>query len=488
MTSAEASPVDLNGVKSAHLIGIAGAGMTPLATILLQQGTRVTGSDLVDAAHLGPLRALGADIWIGHDASRIGSPDVVITTAAAHADNPEVAAAESQGIPLIKHAAALASLMHARRGIAVAGTHGKSTTTGMVAHVLEVAGLQPTFHVGAEVMNYGLFGRLGVGEHLVAEADEFDRRFLAYDPEVAVVTYAEPDHLDYFGTYEAMLGAYADFLARVRPGGCSVINVDDDGARGLPCPTRRITYGRSEDADWRTLSWTPSGRDSAELIVRGPDGREQRGRLIVLGRHNAANATATMAVAAQIGIAPETAAEALESFQGVSRRLERRGAPGEVTVIDDYAHHPTEVRASLAAIREHWDAEAAGAEIWAVYQPHTEHRTASLFDEFTRCFAAADHVLLAPAYIPTGRVLATGGATAAQLAQAMDHPDARAVEAEQAAELVAAEAKPGDVVVVMGAGDIWTIETGILDRLAARFGVSQTASSAANLSAARERH
>lgn len=462
---------DFNRVPSAHLIGISGAGMTPLATILLQQGTRVTGSDLVDAANLEPLRRLGAEIWIGHDGSRLGSPEVVVTTAAATQDNPEIVAAQSRGIPIVKHAVALASLMHARRGIAVAGTHGKSTTSAMIAHILEMAGLDPTFHIGAELINHGLFGRLGRGEFLVAEADEFDRRFLAYDPEIAVVTYAEPDHLDYFGTYEAMLGAYAEFLQRVRTGGATVVNADDPQASGLTCRGTRVTYGRSADADWRTVGWAPKSRTAGEVRILDPEGHEHHVELGLLGAHNAANATAAVAVTAQLGVSVETAGQALAAFQGIKRRIEPLGAPGDVTLLDDYAHHPTEVRASLGAVRAHWRASGnPDGEVWAVYQPHTEHRTASLFEEFTRCFRDADHLILTPAYMPAGRVLATGGATARQLAEAIDHPDVRALDTEQAISAVAQLAEPGDVVIVMGAGDIWTIEAPLLAALRERFG------------------
>jgi UDP-N-acetylmuramate--alanine ligase len=461
---------DLNHVRSAHLIGISGAGMTPLGTILLQQGTRVTGSDLVDAASLKPLRELGATIWIGHDGSRLGSPEVVVTTAAATPDNPEIAAAQAAGIPIVKHAAALASLMHARRGIAVAGTHGKSTTSGMIAHILQCAGLDPTFHVGAELINYGLFGRLGQGEFLVAEADEFDRRFLAYDPEIAVVTFAEPDHLDYFGTYEAMLEAYAQFLQRVRDRGVTVVNSDDPGASNLLCRGRRVTYGRGSAADWRLVRWTPKNRAAGEILVKTPTGQDVPVELGVLGAHNAENATAALAASVEAGVPVERAAAALATFRGVRRRLERVGSPGEVTVVDDYAHHPTEVRASLAAATAHWKADGARGAVWAIYQPHTEHRTASLFDEFLHCFDDADHLVLVPAYMPTGRVLASGGATAAQLAEAMDHPDVRALETQDAIAAVASEATPGDVVLVMGAGDVWTIESPLLAALEERFG------------------
>lgn len=470
---------DVNRVHSAHLIGIAGAAMTPLATILLQQGSRVTGSDLVDAAQLQVLRDLGARIWIGHDPSQLESSEVVIASAAVPDDNPEVRVARARGIPVMKHATALGALMRVRRGIAIAGTHGKSTTTALVAHLLETAGLSPTFHVGAELINYGLFGRLGGGQFLVAEADEFDRRFLEYDPEIAVVTYIEPDHLDYFGSFEAVIGAYQQFVGRVRAGGMVILNADDPIAISLPVDgRRRLTYGAAEGADWQVVGWEPRGLDGSRLALRDPGGRTHRFDLDVLGRHNAFNAAAAVAVAAEVGLHLEAIAAGLASFKGVRRRLEVIGTAAGVTVIDDYAHHPTEVRAGLNAVRAHWkqgvSTDDVGREgggwhdVWLVYQPHTLHRTASLLAEFAGCFEAADHVIVTPAYMPAGRILATEGATGAQLVAAMEHPDARSLTPDEATATVAAEAQPGDVVVVMGAGDIWTIERPLLDAFVRR--------------------
>ena len=462
--------VDLNSVRSAHLVGIAGAAMTPLATILLQKGVSVTGSDLVDAAHLDLLRRLGATIWIGHDGERLGSPEVVVVSSAIIETNPEVRAAQTRRIPVVKHAEALASLMHARRGIAVAGTHGKSTTSALVAHVLEIGGLSPTFHVGAELVDYGAFGRLGTGEYLVAEADEFDRRFLAYDPEVAVVTHVEADHLDYFGTFAAVAEAFQDFVDRVRPHGSIVVNADDPVASALAHgSTTRITYGTVDGADWRIAAWQPLGLEGSRLTLRSPDGMSHDFELALLGRHNALNAAAATAVATQAGVDVRTVRAGLATFHGIRRRMERLGVFGGVCVVDDYAHHPTEVRATLAAVRAHWnEAHGQSGQLWAVYQPHTEHRTGSLLTEFARCFGDANHVFLTSAYVPEGRVLATGGVTAAQLAASMSHPDVRYLDRDEAISRMAAEAQPGDVVVVMGAGDIWTIEAPLIAALEGR--------------------
>lgn len=444
--------------------------MTPLATILLQKGIAVTGSDLVDSAQLQVLRGLGADIWIGHDGERLGSPDIVVASSAIDEENAEAMAARSRGIPVVKHSAALASLMRTRRGIAIAGTHGKSTTSALVAHLLQIGRLRPSFHIGAELVDYGVFGQLGSGEYLVAEADEFDRRFLAYDPEIAAITCIEADHLDYYGTFQAVVEAFQDFVNRVRPEGCVVVNGDDPIARSLSAAKRtRLTYGAGADANWRIERWEPCGLEGARIKLRAPDGKSYDFDLAILGRHNAHNAAAATAVAIEAGISLEAVAAGLASFHGVRRRMEPLGVSGDVTVIDDYAHHPTEVRATLAAIRAHWQSEAGQPrQLWAVYQPHTEHRTGSLFEAFGRCFEAADHVVLTSAYLPAGRVLASGGATAKELARSMPHRDARYSERDAAVATVAAEAKPGDVVVVMGAGDIWTIEAPLMAALAER--------------------
>lgn len=457
---------DLEFAASAHLVGIGGAAMTPLATILLQKGVRVSGSDVAPAPHLDVLRGLGAHVTIGHRAQNLGQPDVVVVSSAVPDDNAEIAAARARGIPVVKHSAALATLMRHRRPVAVAGTHGKSTTTALIAFLLDRAGLDPTIHVGAEVINYGLFGRFGRGEFLVAEADEFDRRFLDYDPEVAVITSVEPDHLDYFGDFANLVAAYQAFLDRVRPGGLTVACVDDKTAASLRVQGRRVTYGSSPEAEWQLLHWEPRGIDGGAFSLRTPEDERWTFQLCLLGEHNALNATAALAVASLLGAAPETLAEGLSSFRGARRRLERIGEAAGVTVIDDYAHHPTEVRASLRAIKAHQDRE--GRSLWLIYQPHTQHRTASLFESFTRCFEDADHAIITPAYMPAGRLLSEAGASAEQLMAAIDHPDARCLSPADAAAAVAREAESGDIVVVMGAGDIWMVGSPLLQMLEER--------------------
>jgi len=446
---------ELDDVRSAHLIGIGGTAMTPLATILLQKGVAVSGSDIAENAALESLRAGGARIAIGHRAENVGDVDVVVASSAVPQDNVELAAARERGIPAMKHSAALGSLMRRRRGIAIAGTHGKTTTTALTAVVLESAGLDVTFHVGGELLNYGCLGKYGRGDYLVAEADEFDRRFLDYEPELAVVTSVEPDHLDYFGDFQQVVAAFQTF----------VLCADDPIARQIDCgQARRISYGHADDADWRILEWAPADRYRSRLSVRGPDGEVRAFTVALLGRHNAANACAVVALCAHLGIEARDTREGIEFFSGTRRRFERIGNAGGIAVCDDYAHHPTAIRATLEAARAHY-----GLPIWAIFQPHTAHRTLSLWDEFRHCFADADHVLLVPTYRPAGREAEEDDPTISALAAAMDHPDVHAMHASAAADRVAADAQPGDLVLVMGAGDIWTIETTILLKLRVRF-------------------
>ncbi len=456
--------LDLYSLHSAHLIGIGGTAMTPLATILLQMGLSVSGSDLNPNAAMEPLRRLGATIEIGHRAENVGNVDVVIASSAVPGDNPEALAARERGIPLIKHSAALGSLMRRRRGIAIAGTHGKTTTSALTAFILDAAGLDPTFHVGSELLNFGLFGRRGTGELFVAEADEYDRRFLDYDPEIAVITSIEPDHLDYFGDFEHVVGAFQDFVARVRPGGAVIVSADDPIASTLRRDgIRRISYGHAEDADWRIERWAPAGHANSEVTLRGPDGARRSFELGLLGRHNAENAAAVVAVCEELGVPWEHAAAGLATFRGTKRRFEVVGESDGVTVVDDYAHHPTAIRVTLAAARAHF-----ASPIWAVFQPHTAHRTVSLFDEFASSFVDADHVVIAPTYRPPGREEEAEDPTIQRLVNALGHADAVTLPPDEAASRVATRAEAGDLVLVMGAGDIWGIEQKILTGLSDR--------------------
>ncbi|MPZ14072.1 MAG: UDP-N-acetylmuramate--L-alanine ligase [Chloroflexi bacterium] len=454
----------LDELRSVHLVGIGGTAMTPLATILLQMGKQVSGSDVSDVPWLARLRELGAHVFIGHDPEHVGDVDAVIISSAVSMDNVEVRAAQARRLPIMKHSAALGSLMGRRRGIAVAGTHGKTTTTALLATVLDVAGADPTFHVGSELVAYGLFGKHGRGDLLVAEADEFDRRFLDYDPELAVVTSVEPDHLDYFGSVEAVVSAFEAFLARIRPGGAAILCADDPVARALPSGNvERTTYGLAPDAHWRLQEWNPVDRDRGAFKLRCPDGTIESFVLGLRGRHNAVNAAAVVAAAAHLGVHMPDIRRGLEAFAGTRRRFEIVGAALGVTIVDDYAHHPTAIHVTLQAARDHFRTA-----VWAIFQPHTAHRTASLQAEFAISFENADHVLIVPTYRPPGREVEASDPTIDALLAAMHHPDARSLSAADAAEFVAESVQPGDLVLVMGAGDIWQIEKDILAGLQRR--------------------
>src|SRR5581483_5101624 len=453
----------ISEVRRAHLVGIGGTAMTPLATILLQMGIDVTGSDLATNQAMGPLRSLGARIFFGHRAEHVGDVDIVVASSAVPEDNPELAIARARGIRTVKHSAALGSLMRERRGVAVAGTHGKTTTSALIAFILDRAGLDPTFLVGSELLNFGLFGRRGQGEWLVAEADEFDRRFLDYDPEIAIVTSVEPDHLDYFGSFQHVVDAFLSFVERVRPGGAMIVCCDDPVARDLPCHGTRITYGLADDADWRVTTWDPVDRQRSRITLRGPDGAGHDAEVALVGSHNAVNVAAAVATASHLRVPWSAIQEALAEFRGTRRRFELIGIAAGVAVVDDYAHHPTAIRATLAAARAHYRSP-----IWAIFQPHTAHRTMSLFDAFAGSFGDADHVILAPTYRPAGREANEDDPTVRSLAQVMNHPDAAVLSANKAVERVVTAAQPGDLVLVMGAGDIWTIAEPILEGLRTR--------------------
>ena len=473
-TSGGAGPT-LDEVRTAHLVGIGGAAMTPLATILLEKGVGISGSDVADNAGLDLLRAKGARIIIGHRAENVGEVDVVVASSAVPRENVELVAARKRGIPTMKHSAALGSLMRTRRGIAIAGTHGKTTTTALASVMLETAGLDVTFHVGGELLNYGCFGKYGRGDLLVAEADEFDRRFLDYEPEVAVVTSVEPDHLDYFGDFDRVVEAFQTFVHQIRPGGTAIVCVDDPVVRGLQCgAATRVTYGYAEGADWRVLGWAPLDRSHSRFSVRGPDGTIHEITASLIGKHNATNAAAVVALGAHLGLTRDRVRQGIEAFRGTKRRFERIGEVAGISVCDDYSHHPTAIRVMLEAARAHYESP-----IWSIFQPHTAHRTLSLWDEFRHCFADADHVLLVPTYRPPGRETEEDDPTISALAAEMGHPDAHALPATAAADLVVERAAPGDLVLVMGAGDVWTIEPRILAGLRARYPEAALASDAA---------
>jgi UDP-N-acetylmuramate--alanine ligase len=450
-----------------HMVGIGGAGMSALARLYLAQGHAVSGSDESDSAALRDLRDLGAAVQVGHDAAHVAGVDLVVTSSAVPETRPELVAARGAGIAVLKHAQALGALFNEQRGIAVAGTHGKTTTTSMIAFVLDVCGRSPKFQVGGELVDLGTSARWGSGEWMVIEADEFDRRFLEYRPEIAVITNVEPDHFEYYASVEEMEGAFAAFLECVLPGGTVVACAQEPRlARLLRAGRERriLRYGIATgsgswapaDGDWWAdgVELTPGGARCRVHQAGGPPGGTPL-TLQVQGRHNVLNALAALAVCDLAGVPPAAAAPALGGFHGARRRFQLAGDAAGVRVYEDYAHHPTEVQVNLEAARL---LLPPGGRLWSVFQPHLYQRTEGLFDEFAAAFDAADLVLLTDVYSPSGREPVRAYRGSADLVAAMTargHGGARHVpDAAAARAALNAGWRPGDVVVVMGAGPI----------------------------------
>jgi UDP-N-acetylmuramate--alanine ligase len=440
--------------------------MSSLAVLLARAGYRVTGSDLAASSVIDRLRADGVAVVVGHDAANGAGADLVVRSSAVPETNPEVNAARERGVRVLKHSELIGMLSETHRTLAVAGTHGKTTTTAMLASILLEAGLDPVALIGGVLPRLGSGAHLGTSDFLVVEADEFDRRFLALEPEVAIVTNVEPDHLDYYGSYAAVKEAFAAFSDRVGDDGWLVLNADypDSLALADRRPAQAVLYGLTDRADWRAAGVTPNDRGGNDFVVYARDSLIARFRLQVPGRHNVSNALAASVAAGRVGVDFTTASAALEAFTGVDRRLEVKGRAGGIIVIDDYAHHPTKVRASLAALRE----QHAGR-IVCLFQPHHYHRLSSLFDEFAAAFDDADLVVVAEVYAPAGRGPAAGERTAQELARAIDAGKARyGGPLPQAIDGVAHLLRDGDLAVTMGAGDVTEAGPALLERLRSR--------------------
>lgn len=434
------------------MIGIGGAGMSGIAEILLQQGYAVSGSDLSESQTIATLRSLGAEISIGHAAENIGDAQVVVKSTAIRPDNPEVLEARARKIAVIPRAEMLAELMRLRQGVAIAGTHGKTTTTSLAAAIFEAAGLDPTVIIGGRLNVNGANARLGKGEYLLAEADESDGSFLCLFPIINIVTNIDDDHLDHYGGRNALDDAFVDFMNKAPFYGLNIICGDDPGLSRLLSRVRRpwITYGFDETNNL-TARIRESGASSEFEVWRNGKLLGQA-KLPQPGRHNVLNALGAIGAAMAVGISFEDCANGLASFRGVGRRFEWKGERDGVTVIDDYGHHPAEIAATLAAAREVFP----GRRLVAAFQPHRFSRTQALFGEFCRVFDKADQVLLTEIYaasenpIPgvSGESLAKGisqiGATRAKYFQNLD---------EMAAGL-SGILRPGDVLLTLGAGSI----------------------------------
>jgi UDP-N-acetylmuramate--alanine ligase len=449
-------------IKHVHFVGVGGIGMSGIAEVLLNLGYKVSGSDLRSTPIVERLEQLGATIYLRHASPNVIGAHVVVMSSAVRQDNPEIQEAIRLKIPVISRAEMLAELERLKYSISVAGTHGKTTTTSMIATILDRAGFDPTVVVGGLLNTIGSNARLGKGEYIVLEADESDRSFLLLSPTVAVVTNIEADHLDQYRDLDDIKNAFVSFINKVPFYGAAVLCLDDPVVQSLiPAVKRRIiTYGTAAQAD---VSVTEINTDHlcSSFTIRFNGGNRQQIKLNVPGIHNVLNATAAFAAARDTDIAPAVIAAALESFRGVDRRFQVKSHDG-ITVIDDYAHHPTEIRATLAAAKS-----GDFRSIFAVFQPHRYTRTFHLFDDFARAFNLADVVLILDIY-PAGEQPIEGVNTPALIEKMKSFGHKNAVYApdfETIESYVIANAKEGDAVVVMGAGSV----TKLSDVLSQRF-------------------
>ena len=445
--------VSFHNFKKIHLIGIGGIGMSGIAEVLLTLGYAVSGSDSKVSPITDRLTILGAKIFEGHNAENVSGAHVVVTSSAIHPDNPEVIAAHEQKIPVIPRAEMLGELMRLKYGIAVAGAHGKTTTTSMVASVLAAAGLDPTFVVGGRVNKVGTTARLGKGDYMVVEADESDRTFLMLAPVVAVVTTIDREHLDQYSSLDDIQDSFVRFVNRVPFYGCAILCMDEPNVQAiLPRVTRPvISYGTSTQADLVISDVELLGMESHfRLTFRGED----LGKFVLPsppGVHNVRNAAAAVAVGLYLDVPPDLIREGLESFTGVGRRFEIKGVVNGITLIDDYGHHPAEIRATLDAARV-----CKFNRVLVLFQPHRYSRTQHLWEEFSRAFNQADVLVLTDIY--PAHELPIPGVTSEALAAAIRDAGHKQViylsNLHQGIEYLLAEARPGDAVFTIGAGNV----------------------------------
>lgn len=447
--------------RQIHFVGVGGIGMSGIAELLVNLGYGVSGSDAKRTDLTDRLAGLGVQVSIGHAAGNIGEADVVVTSSAVKSDNPEVVAARVKHVPVIPRAEMLAELMRLRFGIAIAGAHGKTTTTSMVALMLERAGLDPTAVIGGRLSVFGSNARLGRGTCMVVEADESDRSFLKLSPSIAVITNIDREHMEAYGTFDRLLDAFVDFADKVPFYGAVVACIDDPHVRSIvPRLTRRvITYGFSEDADVRGINPTTDGRGGQCHMAQGEL------RVGVPGLHNLLNGLAAVAVGLELGVPFDRIAPALAEFRGADRRYQIKGVVDGVTVIDDYGHHPTEIAAVLRAVRS-----GAPRRVIAAFQPHRYTRTRDLLPEFGSVLADADVTLLTDIYAAGESPI--DGVNSFAIADAIRTHGRGTVDVvpsvDQLPERVSDIARDGDVVLTLGAGSIGSVGDKIIAALTAR--------------------
>ena len=449
--------LDLSQPMRVHVVGVGGAGMSAIATVLRAMGHTVTGSDLKASPGLERLRGAGVSVTVGHAAANVGDVDAVTVSTAVPGSNPEVVAANERGIPVLRRADVLASIAATRRTIAVAGTHGKTTTSSMLALVLVEAGLQPSFIIGGEVNEIGTGALWDAGEWFVAEADESDGTFLELRAEVAIVTSVEPDHLEYYGGYADLVRAFEQFLANAR--GPRVVCADDAEAARLGRAVDALTYGTDESADYRMIA-TAADRGGTRFALEHHGERLGDVTLPVPGLHNARNACGAFVTALQLGVPFDTAAHALARYGGVARRFQFRGERAGVTFVDDYAHLPTEVAAALSAARDgHW------RRVVCVFQPHRFSRTATLWRDFADAFTESDVLVITDIY-SAGEAPRPGISAKLIVDAVLDaHPSQRVAYLPARADVVRylhTILRPGDVCLTLGAGDLTSLPDELL--------------------------
>jgi UDP-N-acetylmuramate--alanine ligase len=450
-------------IGKVHFVGIGGIGMSGIAEVLVNLGYRVTGSDLAESDTIHRLRGLGAEVFLGHRAENLRETDVVVTSSAVRKDNPEVVAAQERLIPVIPRAEMLAELMRLKYAIAVAGTHGKTTTTSMIATVLAHAGLDPTAVIGGKLNAFGSNAKLGQGELLVAEADESDGSFLKLPPTIAVVTNIDPEHLDHYRDLGEIQAAFLEFVNKVPFYGLAVLCLDHENVQALiPRISKRfVTYGLTTQANFRATDISFQGLMTA---FRAFENDRELGQISIRmpGLHSVYNALATLAAARELDVSFEVVREALGSFSGVQRRFQVKGEWGGVMVVDDYGHHPTEIKATLSAAKRGWERRTV-----VIFQPHRYTRTRDLFKEFLTAFNQADVLFLTGIYAAGEDPIP--GVKAEDLYEGIKghgHKDVTLVpDKNQIVERVLPRLRSGDMVITLGAGDVWRVGEKLIERL-----------------------
>ncbi|MCX5710386.1 MAG: UDP-N-acetylmuramate--L-alanine ligase [Candidatus Omnitrophica bacterium] len=449
--------------KHYHLIGIGGIGMSGIAHLLLKRGARVSGSDLKQSKVIRALEGLGAKIFIGHEAGNISGADLVVYSSAVKEDNSEVMEAKKLGIPLIKRAEALAKLMQGKLVITVAGSHGKTTTTSLASYLLLEAGLSPTVAIGGILKNINTNACLGEGEYFVAEADESDGSFLSYHPKYSIITNIDREHLDYYRDFESELAAFKDFINNTDITGCVFYCADDPNLKALMqnCKTKSVSFGLKDSADIHPVNIKLSGLTSDfDCVYKGK--HIDRFHLALGGEHNISNALSVIALGLELGIDLSFIKRTLAGYKGAARRLEIKFKDTDITVIDDYAHHPTEIRATLTAA-----AKLNPKRLIAVFQPHRYTRTKLLLDEFVSAFDAADYVIITDIYAASELPMegVAGKSIFDKIKERSPAKPGCFLEKDKIVRYLINELSPGDLVITLGAGDIVKLSDELAEEL-----------------------